>query len=267
MMDINKLSYNKERIENIKVGIIDTGFDFDTPLINLHPVHNIEHSSTTEPGHGQSIAVLIGGRYNSTTEFRGLIPGIKLYAYEIDQNELTTSSLTNAILEMEMQGIDIISISLGTYHSSESLHKAAKKLVENGGVIIASAGNYSSMTYNYPASLELDGVISVGALDRKGTVLPYTTVNDRIDVYAPGDQIYIPSNFGNDLEPISGTSISTVFVTTLATLLKSKCPYLKPDEIEMHIKNNAKNFLTRWKHREVNVSLISFQQTLDKSCE
>jgi subtilisin family serine protease len=102
----------------------------------------------------------------------------------------------------------------------------------------------------------------VGAIDSNLDILPFTTVNDRIDVYAPGKDIYaIEKN--NSVNCFSGTSVATPIVASLIVLIKAKNPNFQPPEVENLLKGSSDVFLVNWKnHNKKNIRKLSFKKTL-----
>lgn len=109
-------------------------------------------------------------------------------------------------------------------------------------LIVAAAGNESSallrQTESIPASLEVPGLISVGALKDKDTVANYTNYGKDVDVYIRGSDIKsaIP---GGLFARESGSSMASPLVAHLAAQLKAIDPTLNPVEIRALILNTA----------------------------
>jgi len=247
-----KISINDIK-KNIKVCIIDSGFNCNKSNLSLKKVNNIEAGVSV--GHGTLIANIIGSKKDSKEDYFGLIPGIDIYIYDIKQNELNTSNLAKAIIEVVDKGINIINISLSTTKDDKELFNSVKYALDKGVTIVCSSGNTGNEQSLYPASYNLKGLISVGAIDRNMNVLPITTFNNGVDVFAPGENIC--NNMAN------GTSLAAPIVTSLVILMKAKYPNLNPQEIEIIIKENANNYNVEWKWVNKNIKVISFKKTLE----
>ena len=65
-----------------------------------------------------------------------------------------------------------------------------KKAQAKGVDIIAAAGNYGEEKEFYPAAY--DGVVAVGAYDLDQQISSFSNYGDRVDVYAPGEELTVP---------------------------------------------------------------------------
>ena len=107
-------------------------------------------------------------------------------------------------------------------------------------VVVCASGNYQDDHANalyYPASY-IPGEISVAATDANDDVEYYSNQNNRVDVAAPGHEIYSTYE-DDDYAYLSGTSMATPYVSGLASLLKGYEPRLYNDDIEQIIRYSA----------------------------
>ncbi|MFD1608461.1 S8 family peptidase [Oceanobacillus luteolus] len=257
---INKLEFNSE----LKVGIIDTGFDLKHPNLNLISMNQI--GNQTKDQHGTTISGIISAKANEINDFSGVIPGLSLYVYDLPSEKLKVENLTLAINELRENDVDVINISLATNMYDEELYNAVLNAINEDIVIVASGGNFGDNDKYYPASFEIPGLISVGALNMSNDVLASSTYNDTIDVWAPGENVYSLGASHNSLDNYVGTSVSTPFVTSLVAKVIGNCndKNLNPGQIEKLIKKSATSFSTKWQNKEVNVFLINFKKTLNE---
>ncbi|WP_445491498.1 S8 family peptidase [Niallia sp. 03133] len=158
--------------------------------------------------------------------------------------------------------VDVLNISLATPIYDQDLHEVVKEAVDNGITIVASAGNNSDNENYYPAAFNIPGVISVASINLSNDILYESTVNEHVDIFAPGEDIY---TFGREnlIEKFSGTSVSTPIVTSLVILLKAKCKGYEPRDIENIIKEGASIYTGSWKNTSRSISLINFEKTLE----
>jgi subtilisin family serine protease len=137
-------------------------------------------------------------------------------------------------------GANVISMSWGTYSYSEILKDTIDYAYSKGSVLVASAGNEATYYKSYPASY--DNVISVAAINSNNAKAIFSNYGARVDVAAPGVDIYstMPTyhvtlnEYGCNIEYsyLSGTSMSCPYVAGVAGLILSKNPNLSQEEIK-----------------------------------
>lgn len=176
-----------QEVININVLIIDSGVNIPTTeSINCVPYED----STDYLNHGTVIAKII------TT----INPQANIYSAKITDRGGSTlnDKLAQALLYALTHNIDIINISLGLPHYSDTVQDIINRLHKQNTIIIAAAGNNTSV---YPALY--NNVISVGATDDKGNIEPYSA---SADVYTYGTVTINNINY-------TGTSYSTAIIT------------------------------------------------------
>ncbi len=90
---------------------------------------------------------------------------------------------------------------------------------------MASAGNHEGKTLHYPASFDIDNVISVGGTDADGQPVPAWGHIRKVHISAPGTAVYstIPTRIDERVPYMvnSGTSPAAALVAGACALLKS----------------------------------------------
>lgn len=171
----------------MNVLIIDSGVNGAAKeSINCVPYED----STDYINHGTIIAKII------TT----INPQANIYSTKVvDRGGSTVNDkLAQALLYALTHNIDIINVSLGLPSYSDTIQDIINKLAKRGVIIVAAAGNNTSV---YPALY--NNVISVGATDDNGNIEPYS---------APAD-VYTYGTVTIDNTTYTGTSCSTAIIT------------------------------------------------------
>jgi len=156
--------------KGVKIAVFDSGISDVETAGNISFVEDKEVLST----HGNTIAHIL----------KDLVPDAKLYDVRIlnNNNEGTYSNLAKGVDWAVRNGMDIISLGMVGYDSSDILESALKKAEENNILVIAAAGNGSSDELTYPAAYPT--VISVGALDENSEISEYSNYGNIVDVFA-----------------------------------------------------------------------------------
>jgi subtilisin len=250
---------SSNKIYNVKIAIIDSGYQKMNSLnMQLLNTEIVDNSST----HGLIVSSLIASK-PTVDNYSGLIPKIKLYYYDIPNSQLNSKNLTNAILYVSKYHVDVINICLSTNEYSAEMENAIKYAIDNGSTIVASAGNDNSDIFEYPASFNIPGLISVGVVDSNLNIPTYATVNSSIKVYAEGENIFSLDPETHTIKEYSGTSLSTPFVTVAVALIKAKYPYVKPFEVEKIILNNTDTYLVNCGFENKVIHLINYYKLIN----
>lgn len=257
-----KTNISLEKVKKIRVGIIDSGLIHNFPGISMEIISNEIIKQPTNM-HGMFVSGIIASKKIDGLDYLGVIPGIDLIGYNLADTDINAKSLAEAITILSKR-VDIINISMGTFADDPTLFESIKTAIANGVTIICSAGNSGSNQYNYPASFQIQGLISVGALDEEYNILQNSTYNDRIDIYVPGESIPTIS-YTNGKYLImnqTGTSLAAPVATALAILLKAKYPKFSPKDIESKIISSSIQISSNWKHERKKVRIINFESSL-----
>jgi len=102
-------------------------------------------------------------------------------------------------------------------------------------LFVCAAGNDNDdvdFTGNFPASLNLPNIITVGAVDSEGKKTSFTTEGKSVDLYANGFEVesYVP---GGDRIKFSGTSMASPQVVNLAAKLWALNPKLTVEQVKI----------------------------------
>ncbi len=197
-------------------------------------------------GHGTHVAGII---YNNTPS------NVKLRPYKVTDDNGRGSLLLIAlnIYVAVDKGADIINISLGrmsgilTYLTyAESVSYAKEK---NVPVVVAAGNEFKMLTSESPAIVY--NCITVSSVDEFSCPSEFSNYGNAVDIAAPGEKINSTLPYNNKIEEantlcnnhyyatVSGTSMSTPFVSSAIAILLSIDPTLTVSEIETTLKQTA----------------------------
>lgn len=179
----------------VLVGVIDTG------LLDQAPTRYPWLAGVTGEVEPETDA---GGAIPEYTGHGTFIAGVvRTVAPQANVHVLRTLNRAGGAFETEIAlrvmdlldaGVDVISLSAGTYGLENPDLKALRSIVENqlraskGVVLVAAAGNDSGREPFLPAAMA--GVVSVGALSVRGDDRAwFSNHGGWVDVYAPGEDL------------------------------------------------------------------------------
>lgn len=202
----------------VMVAILDSGIQAH-PQFDDVDIEKIDLSGggVGGPGsaHGTSVASIIAGK-------EGIVPKSGLFAMRVLDDEGLGNSyhVAEGIVQAVDRGVKVINMSLGVYQDSLLLRQAVDYAHDQGVILVAAAGNEGYDGMPFPAAYEK--VLSVTALDAKGSQAVFPNRSDKIDFAAPGIGIRTAKeDEGTTL--FSGTSAAAPFVSgTLASLMSGE---------------------------------------------
>ena len=224
------------------VGVIDTGIDGDHEDLaaNMHPTLgydfiNGDDNADDDHGHGTHVAGTIAAVGNNGIGVSGVAWNVQLVPLKIFNagGFTSTSAILGAINYAINNDIKITNNSWGGGGYSQVLYNTILNAQHAGHLFIAAAGNYAQnndVSPFYPASYDLDNIISVAASDHNDNLASFGWVGSHyggtsVDIAAPGKDIY-STTIGDTYDYKSGTSMAAPHVAGAAALLWSYCPNL-----------------------------------------
>lgn len=215
--------WNFSQGRGIRIGILDTGiYDKHSGLYGAI----IDYKDFT--GEGLSQGTSHATHVTGIAVCRGDSIGIAPEACVLVGKVLTDSGIGKkewiyAGLEWLIKsGVNIISLSLGSHVEYDDIRALIQVAYHKNICIVSAAGNDGLGGINYPAMWS--EVLSVGAIDKKGNVTPFSSRGWKLDVCAPGEDI-LSTYKNNGYATISGTSQATPFVSGLIANLISYRPH------------------------------------------
>ncbi len=230
----------------VRVAIIDAGIDFSHPFFADCPgtvtsgydyVDNDSDAFDEPGGPATGHGTFIAGIYHLTA------PGADLISYRVLDTLGSGDGYTiaEAILQAMDDECKVINLSLGMIGTNDAVDEALKLAKRNNIMVVAAAGNDSTdnnLIFPFPA--ERTYCMAVAALDSLLVKADFSNYGIKIDVCAPGTQIYGPYP-GEQYAWWDGTSFAAPFAGALAALLYSADPSATWDEVFAAIELSAIN--------------------------
>lgn len=258
--------------KDIVVAVIDTGIDFSIPDLQpnawvnekelngqpgvdddangfIDDIHgydfvNNDGDPTDDNGHGSHCAGTIGARGDDGAGVAGVNWNVSLMGVKfLDANG--SGTLANAIKAIDYaraNGAKILSNSWGGGPMMSTLESAIDLTRQAGLLFVAAAGNdgRDNDAYPaYPASYDVDNIVSVAAVDARGDLADFSNYGfTKVDIAAPGVGIFstVPGGF----DTYSGTSMATPHVAGVAALLLADQPTLTYAELKTKLYTSAR---------------------------
>ncbi len=220
----------------LRVGVIDTHIDQHHPAFAraaLNVGGFLPDGRKAAPDlHGTGVLALLAGDPDSGTP--GLIPSANFYVASIffqdSEGEVATDtvSVLGALEWMDAFDVKVINMSFSGPKDS-LIEKAIEDMSRRGVIFVAAAGNDGPTAEPaYPAAYK--PVVSVTAVTKELRSYPYANRGERIDVAAPGVNIW--SAVPHAREGFhTGTSFAAPYVTAIAATLYNSAAYNRKDEL------------------------------------
>lgn len=235
-----------------------------------------------DEGHGTHVAGLIAGRgMGAATDVA------KIMALKVGTGERVDHG---SLIECVSYAIDkkakIINISIGGEGESKILKFVLQKAQENGVLVVTAAGNGDENGIGisiderpmYPASYDLENIISVGACDERGELTPYSNFGIKsVDIVAPGGysdlnnpeskkllSAYLNNPSKIKLQGLEGTSMAAPIVAGSVALYLSENPYKDFYELSETITTTG-NYVSGLSDSIRSSSVVNVEQALTSS--
>ncbi|MFJ6432192.1 S8 family peptidase [Streptomyces sp. NPDC091416] len=244
-----------------KVAVLDTGIDATHPdlkdAVAAEKSFVPGESADDRHGHGTHVASTIAGSgAASGGKEKGVAPGAKLYVGKVLSNagEGSQSGILAGMEWAEEQGVDVVSMSLGTSGSSDGtdpLSQAVDRLSADGGplFVIAAGNNISVGSIGSPGAAA--SALTVGAVDQRDARAGFSSQGPvahsyalKPDISAPGVGISAAAAHPADGAPMyqsmSGTSMATPHVAGGAAILRQAHPDWDANRIKNALMSTSK---------------------------
>lgn len=263
--------------KSVVVAVIDSGIDFSHPDLKaqawvnekelnglpgvdddgngyIDDIHGYDFAgnkgdSTDDNSHGTHCAGTIGAKGNDGRGLVGVNWDVSMMGVKFLDKQ-GRGSLANAIKSIDYarkMGARIMSNSWGGGAASDLLKKAIQEAANEGVLFVAAAGNDANdndAMPSYPASYDVDNVLSVAAIDNRGALASFSNYGAKsVHVAAPGVNI-ISTVPGGKYDSYSGTSMATPHVSGIAALLLANNANLTYSQLKKTIMDSSRPLYT-----------------------
>ena len=241
---------------SVVVAIIDTGVQQNHP--DIAQIAGVDVTSDGGNGgpvnsydnHGTAVAGCVSAIINNSTGTVGIAPNCRIVSIRTfistdAQGHWTSNTqwTIDALEWAENNGVRVTNNSNGYGFTSGLIATKYQETRDNGMIHFASAGNDSSSTITYPASLS--SVNAVAALNRNGNLASFSNYGNGLAFSAPGASIYSTDRTGNDgyvsgdYAWVNGTSFASPYTAGIAGLIISVDPNLTTPNIEQILQQSS----------------------------
>ncbi len=229
------------------VAILDTGVDAGHEDISSAFVSDSPSQSDAH-GHGTHCAGIAGAATNNgkgiaSLNWDGKFVEISSYQALGDAGFGSLESIAQAIIDATTDGADVISMSLGEFTPipPRVVINAVEFAQQRDVIVVAAAGN-SNQDASLHMPSNIDGVISVAAVDEQGRKASFSNINTKLSrpIAAPGVNI-LSLEPGGKYGLKSGTSMATPLVAGLIGVMRSLNPSVTAEEAYRILRETGTN--------------------------
>jgi serine protease len=250
---------SQNNIDDDKNGFVDDvkGYNFNGFSNGIYNQDTMDYF-----GHGTHIAGIIGAKRDNHVGIIGLNAFIKILNVKFLDSSGRGSQLdaAAAIRYSADMGVKVINCSWGYYKYTSVMKEAIEYALSKGAIVVAAAGNSSSILIEYPAGFE--GVLSVASVDLSFRRSSFSSIGSHIDFSAFGQTIYstLPNNnYGYK----SGTSQSAAVLTGIISRILACKPELTPDLVEQILIQSSNDLYESGKDRYTGYGVIDINKLGD----
>lgn len=200
------------------------------------------NASSSHFSHGTHCAGIASAVTNNGIGIASLAYNAKIIGVKCKPSSSSGGSLPDAYKGVEYAiaaNADVMSMSWGGGSYSKTYQTLFDIAHSKGIVLVAAAGNSNTSAPMYPASY--NHVISVAASDNADKKASFSNYGTKVDVTAPGVNIWSTVPGSKQYDYKSGTSMACPLVSSLCALMIANVPGVSPDSIESCLKRSADN--------------------------
>ena len=223
------LEWSETMGEGVRVGIIDTGVDYNHIELKNRikdGINTIDASLDDIQdynGHGTHVAGIIAAEKNGIGVV-GVAPKAELYvAKSFDKKGKSNfHAIEKAVNWMIEKKVDVVNMSFSSSFGGRAYTELIHRLYLNGISIICAAGNegeYGENTIGYPA--KFNDTVAVCAIDINKHIADFSSSGTSAEICAAGIDIY-STYLNGGYALLSGTSMAAPIITGAVAILQGK---------------------------------------------
>jgi subtilisin family serine protease len=235
----NLLEIPNNGIDDDNNGYVDdyNGWDVADNDNNTNPPN-------TNLDHGTHVAGIAGAHTNNNIGISSIGYGISIIPIKATRDNNLNGTINNAydgVYYAAINNADIINCSWGSSFYSQTNNNIIQSAINNGSIIVASAGNSNvnlGSIPRYPSCY--NGVICVANTTQSDIKRSSSCYGTRVDISAPGTSILSTVPF-SQYDTKTGTSMSAPMVAGLLGLMKSFSPSTSNEQLIDCMKSSCDN--------------------------
>ncbi|MEZ4660773.1 MAG: S8 family serine peptidase [Caldilineaceae bacterium] len=255
----------------VRVAIVDSGIDASHPELQGRIAESQNYvtpgaAADDDYGHGTHVAGLIGATLNNHIGIAGPARNVTYDVRKVLDNagKGFITDVAQGVKDAADAGAQIINLSLQIDSNDPTLFNCIKYAYNQGALLIAAAGNFSSLRVQWPAAY--DEVMAVAATSYEDTPASYNSSGCQlsanpltrcgVEIAAPGGtgSYYLTSTWPPDVNcnaPVAdnpipkdycrrqGTSMAAAVASGVAALIWGIDPALTAEELRALLKQTA----------------------------
>lgn len=256
---LSEINFNNVFLERVKVAIVDSGIYPATDQIKNHLISSInisgDQNSNNWSSHATYIASLLSGLTKNGNVTNIYAKNADLYSIKItfsadlgDQSQKKYGSMQLAVAldQAVFSGAKIVNLSSTyTQEPDPNVEMAEKIVISNaakkGILFVVAAGNNGNNLKKipaFPASYDLNNIITVASHDSHLVKAIYSNYGSFVDLSAQGESIELNNKSGG-IDNVSGTSFAVPIVVSALSLYYGLFPNADMDLVLKHLFSSA----------------------------